>query len=358
MLRRQRFVVMNRTADTGFMAFFQTSYQSANVTCSSLDILQPPESEGNTAVMSAEDIPASFFKDSHFDYLLEQSGIELESVLESSSVFESLGSSLFSADFYDPFSMPGMLTDADDKVAFDLGITAAAASFTSSSSAVVARGIGACDSRMSAEQTKYPINMYQFPAPVPDSFSLSGVVVVGGQASTGASAHATHDKPFGLMSSAAQHGYMKAEQYRMADDCKHAMAFGQNSGRKAASILSDYQTLQRSHSQPASTSPLISHTFTDQALIGGYHGGSPSGLRDRGMAPQMPAMSSHQQIGYVAHQLYQNTGSDVFEMAPLSPPGSHFRFPAQGPIHRQSMTLVSEGMPSTVATETGQDIIW
>lgn len=318
--------------------------------------------------MSAEDIPASFFKDSHFDYLLEQSGIELESVLESSSVFESLGSSLFSADFYDPFSMPGMLTDADDKVAFDLGITAAAAAasftFTSSSSAAaVARGIGACDNRMSADQTKYPVNnMYQFPATVTDSFSLSGVVV-GGQASTGAAAHVTHhDKPFGLMSSAAQHGYMKAEQYRMADDCKqHVMAFGQNSGRKAASssILSDYQTLQRPHSQPASTSPLLSHTFTDQALIGGYRGGSPSGLRDRGMAPQMPAMSSsHQQIGYVAHQLYQNTASDVFEMAPLSPPGSHFRFPAQGPIHRQSMTLVSEGMPSTVATETGQDIIW
>lgn len=315
--------------------------------------------------MSAEDVPASFFKDSHFDYLLEQSGIELESVLESSSVFESLGSSLFSADFYDPFSMPGMLTDvsqSDDKVAFDLGITAAA-SFTSSSSssAMVARGIGACDSRMATDHlTKYPVNMYQFPAPVTDSFSLSSSVVVGQASTGGAAAHVTHDKPFGL-SSAAQHGYMKAEQYKMADDCKHAMAFGQNSGgsRKAASILSDYQTLQRSHSQPASTSPLLSHTFTDQALIGGgYRGGSPSsGLRDRGMTPQMPAMSSHQ-IGYVAQQqqLYQNTARDVFEMAPLSPPGSHFRFPAQGPIHRQSMALVSEGISSTVAIEAGHDI--
>lgn len=256
---------------------------------------------------------SSYFKDTHLDYLFEQSGIELDSVLDSSSVFEGLGSSMFNVDFYDPFSIPGLFPFTGEEKASEMGSTGVENPWA------VRGGAVEHDDHPSTEN-KYPSAgfYHQFPSshhhPHVETFASSGSIV--GSMAT----------QVGQFSMASPGGYAKGLDYQLLESYR-----ADPKGRKV------YQTLQDPVSPPI-------HRYPDQKPVGGYPGSSPPQTGDVGI------LKGSHQLRYLAqHQGYPISG---YEMAPLSPPGTHFRFPSQGQLQRQSFVSASSGMSPTISSQT------
>lgn len=298
----------------------QTSYQPGTTTCTILDhFTHPPETDNTPAPMAMED--SSYFKDTHLDYLLEQSGIELDSVLDGSSVFEGLGSSMFNVDFYDPFSIPGLFPFTGEEKAAEMGPTGTANPWA-------IRGESAEHDDCQTAENKYPSSAglyHQFPSSHHhqqhiESFAPSGCV---------AGSIMTQGGQYSMATSPG--GYAKGADYQLLENCR-----ADPKGRKV------YQTLQDPVSPPI-------HRYAEQKSVGGYPGPSPPQTGDVGVVK-----GSHQ-LHYLAQQQGYHPTSG-YDMAPLSPPGMHFRFPSQGQLQRQSFLSASSGMSPTISSQTVPEI--